>query len=116
MRRGTTGTTLMQSPMFKDVVRNNVDLDTTFNRIEKSISKTMTEPNTALLFEESYIKNKIMENNCKFKVGYNANFSTNFMICICLSHILVGTNLEIFNPNIRRIYSIEEKFNIYNFL
>ena len=81
---GNIGTALLQSSMFKDVVRNNVDLDTTFNQIDKSISKTMTEPNTALLFDESYVKNKMMENNCKFKVGSNANCSTNIIIYACL--------------------------------
>ena len=86
---GIIGTALLQSPIFKDVVRNNVNLNSTFNQIDKSISKTMTEPNTALLFDESYVKNKMMENDCKFKVGYNANCSTNIIIYSCLIFQLV---------------------------
>ena len=70
-KQGSFAQTLLNSPMYKDVVKNNVDMDTSFGKMKIAINKTLTEPNTAIFYEEQYVKNKMLKYDCKHKVFYH---------------------------------------------
>ena len=67
-KQGSFAQTLLNSPMYKDVVKNNVDMDTSFGKMKRAINKTLTEPSTAIFYEEQYVKNKMLKYDCKYKV------------------------------------------------
>ena len=67
-KQGSFAQTLLNSPMYKDVVKNNVDMDTSFGKMKIAINKTLTEPSTAIFYEEQYVKNKMLKYDCKYKV------------------------------------------------
>ena len=67
-KQGSFAQTLLNSPMYKDVVKNNVDMDTSFGKMRNQINKTLTQPNAAIFYEENYVKNKMLKYDCKYKV------------------------------------------------
>ena len=65
-RSELSGKTLLTSAIYTDVIKNNVDLDTSFNRIDISIEKTLNEPNTALFYDHHYLQG-FSKHKCKVK-------------------------------------------------
>ena len=59
---------LLNSPIYRDVLINKLDSDATFNDLDISIEKTLNEPNAALFYEESYVKNLVKKSHCKTQV------------------------------------------------
>ena len=65
-RSELSGKTLLTSAIYRDVIKNNVDLDTSFNRIDISVEKTLNEPNTALFYDHHYVQGT-SKHKCKVK-------------------------------------------------
>ena len=61
---------ILNNPIYRDVLKKKLDSDATFNDLDISIGKTLHEPNAALIFEESYVKNIIKKSHCKFQVHW----------------------------------------------
>ena len=58
----------LKNPVYRDLLKYKLESNESFNDFETSIEKVLHEPNSALIFDESYVKNKIKKYQCKYKV------------------------------------------------
>ena len=84
---------LMSSSAYKAVLENNVDFETSFNKIDISINKIMEEPNTALFYEDTSIKSR---RKYRCKVSFCLINSISNIICLKLMYQIISayTSLE----------------------
>ena len=67
-RSGAFVSGLLSNPIFKDVVKSNVDNDTSFNALDITIEKTLSEPNAALYYYKDFINSLLRKYDCKNQV------------------------------------------------